>query len=159
MWRAVARSPLWGKVLARFRYHRHFFKYIVCYPYGDDATLFRTLREHHVRSTWVPKLALIITLFILSSRQESSLAFANPPTNPILKGEPHGHQTGYAARIYPGIRSLALACLGGLSTESRRSQGARHFTQEVEKPSHKQYFRVRARAPSHRRITLQDLVW
>ena len=65
---------------------------------------------------------------------------------------------GYAARIYPGIRSLALSCLGGLSTESRRSQGVRHFTQEVEKPSHKQYFRVRARALSHG-TTLQHLVW
>jgi hypothetical protein len=30
---------------------------------------------------------------------------------------------GYAARIDPGIRSLALSCLGDLSTESGRSQG------------------------------------
>ena len=77
-------------LLARFRYHRHYFKYIVRYPYGDDATQFRTLHdEHHVRSTWVPKLALIIIiLFILStSRQESSLAFANKPTHqPTPKG-------------------------------------------------------------------------
>ncbi len=116
-----------GKVLTRFRYHRHYFKYFVRYPYGDDAKQFRTLREHHVRSKWVPKLALIIILFILSIDKNQVSLLQNHP------GEPHGHKTGYAAQIYPGIRSLALSCFGGLSTESRKLQGARHFTQAIPK--------------------------
>ena len=104
MWRAVARSPLRGKVLTRFRYHRHYFKYIVRYPYGDDATQFRTLHdEHHVRSTWVPKLALIIILFILSSRQESSLAFANKPTHqPTPKARATRTSDGVCCSDLPG---------------------------------------------------------
>jgi hypothetical protein len=142
MWRAVARSPLRGKVLTRFRYHRHYFKYIVRYPYGDDATQFRTLRERHMRSTWVPKL------FYSScqvDKNQVSLLQTHPPTH--SQRESHtdirrGMLLGFT-RVY-----AALLC----STESRRSQGAR------QKPSHKQYFRVRARAPSHR-TTLQHLVW
>ena len=153
MWRAVARSPLRGKVLTRFRYHRHYFKYIVRYPYGDDATQFRTLREHHVRSKWVPKLALIIILFILSIDKNQVSLLQNHP------GEPHGHKTGYAARIYPGIRSLALSCLGGLSTESGRSQGeSEAFHTRGGKPSHKLHYGVRNRVSSHQ-TTSQHLAW